>query len=103
VGGLLLGHGSSRPASYQRGWLQRRANTGNSRSWLVRLTPAGWPRCHLALPYAKVACNRLEHSLGDRRVDIITLRRQIQLLSNGLRSLLPTSDLALWQIDRALE
>jgi hypothetical protein len=44
---------------------------------------------NLALPYAKVACNRLKHSLGDRRVEIITHRRQIQLLSNSLQSLLP--------------
>jgi hypothetical protein len=28
----------------ERGWVQRRANTGNSRSWLVQLTPAGWAR-----------------------------------------------------------
>ncbi|HEX6758984.1 MAG TPA: hypothetical protein VF086_11365 [Propionibacteriaceae bacterium] len=55
----------------------------------MQLTAAGWARFHLALPYATVAGNRLEHPLGDRRVDIITLRRQIQLLSNGLRSLLP--------------
>jgi DNA-binding MarR family transcriptional regulator len=73
----------------QRGWVQRRANTGNSRSWFVQLTAAGWARYHLALPYVKVACNRLEHSLGDRRVDIITFRRQVQLLSTSLRSLLP--------------
>ena len=34
----------------QRGWVQRRANTGNSRSWFVQLTAAGWARYHLALP-----------------------------------------------------
>jgi hypothetical protein len=70
---------------------------------LVQLTPAGWARYNLALPYAKVAGNRPEHSFGDRCVNIITLRRQIQLLSTVSDHSCPTCDLALCQIDGALE
>jgi DNA-binding MarR family transcriptional regulator/DNA-binding transcriptional MerR regulator len=73
----------------KRGWVERRANPANTRSWLVQLTPAGWTRYHAALPYAKLTFDRLNQALGDRHVDIITLRRQIQALSTTLRSLLP--------------
>jgi hypothetical protein len=56
---------------------------------LLQLTPAGWTRYRAALPCAKLAFDRLEHALGDRHIDIVTLRRQIQALSTTLRSLLP--------------
>jgi DNA-binding transcriptional MerR regulator/DNA-binding MarR family transcriptional regulator len=72
-----------------RGWVERRANPANSRSWLLQLTPAGWAAYHAAVPYAKVAFDRLDRALRDRQVDIVSLRQQIQILSTTLRSLLP--------------
>ena len=72
-----------------RGWVERRANPANSRSWLLQLTPAGWAAYHAAVPYAKVAFDRLDRALRDRQVDLVSLRQQIQILSTTLRSLLP--------------
>lgn len=71
------------------GWVERRANPANSRSWLLQLTPAGWAAYDAAVPYARVAFNRLDQALRDSRVDLVTLRQQIQILSTTLRSLLP--------------
>jgi DNA-binding MarR family transcriptional regulator len=73
----------------RRGWVERRANPANSRSWLLQLTPAGWAAYHAAVPCAKDAFNRLDDALRDSRVDLVTLRQQIQILSTTLRSLLP--------------
>jgi DNA-binding transcriptional MerR regulator/DNA-binding MarR family transcriptional regulator len=72
-----------------RGWVERRANPANSRSWLLQLTPAGWAAYHAAVPYAKVAFDRLDRALRERQVDLVSLRQQIQILSTTLRSLLP--------------
>jgi DNA-binding MarR family transcriptional regulator len=76
-------------ALVERGWVERRANPANGRSWLLQLTPAGWARYRAALPYAMVAFDRLDTALRDRHVDIGTLRQQVQILSTTLRSLLP--------------
>ena len=73
----------------ERGWDERRANPANGRSWLLQLTPAGWAAYDAAAPYARAAFGRLDDALRDRRVDLVTLRRQIQILSTTLRSLLP--------------
>jgi DNA-binding MarR family transcriptional regulator len=72
-----------------RGWIERRANPTNSRSWLLQLTPAGWAAYHAAVPYAKVAFDRLDRALPERQADLVSLRQQIQILSTTLRSLLP--------------
>jgi DNA-binding MarR family transcriptional regulator len=45
--------GSRLNALTERGWVKRRANPANSRSWLLQLTPAGWAAYHAAVPYAK--------------------------------------------------
>jgi DNA-binding MarR family transcriptional regulator len=45
-----------------RGWVERRANPANRRSWLLQLTPAGWAAYHAAVPYAKVAFDRLDRA-----------------------------------------
>jgi DNA-binding MarR family transcriptional regulator len=73
----------------ERGWIERRANPSNSRSWLLQLTPVGWAAYHTAVPYARVAIDRLDRALRDRHVDLVSLRQQIQILSTTLRSLLP--------------
>jgi hypothetical protein len=70
------------------GLVERRANPASSRSWLLQLTPAGWPY-RAAISYAKTAFDRLDRALRDRHVDLVTLRQQIQILSSALRSLLP--------------
>jgi DNA-binding MarR family transcriptional regulator len=72
-----------------RGWVERRANPANRRSWLLQLTPAGWAAYHAAVPYAKVAFDRLDRALPERQADLVSLRQQIQILSTTLRSLLP--------------
>jgi DNA-binding MarR family transcriptional regulator len=53
----------------ERGWVERRANPANSRSWLLQLTPAGWARYHAALPHTNVAFD----SLRDGDVDLVSL------------------------------
>jgi DNA-binding MarR family transcriptional regulator len=80
--------GSRLNALTERGWVERRANPASSRSWLLQLTPAGWPY-RAAISYAKTAFDRLDRALRDRHVDLVTLRQQIQILSSALRSLLP--------------
>jgi DNA-binding MarR family transcriptional regulator len=81
--------GSRLNALTERGWVKRRANPANSRSWLLQLTPAGWATYHAAVPYAKMAFDHLDRALRERHVDLVTLRQQIQILSSALRSLLP--------------
>lgn len=73
----------------ERGLVERRANPANGRSWLLQLTPAGWAAYDAAVPYARAAFHHLDDALRDRRVDLVTLRQQIQILSATLRSLLP--------------
>jgi DNA-binding transcriptional MerR regulator/DNA-binding HxlR family transcriptional regulator len=73
----------------ERGWVERQANPASSRSWLLQLTPAGWAAYDAAVPFAKAAFTRLDRALQDRRVDLVTLRQQIKILSTTLRSLLP--------------
>jgi DNA-binding MarR family transcriptional regulator len=53
----------------ERGWVERRANPANSRSWLLQLMPAGWAAYDAAVPYAKAAFIRLDDALRDRGVD----------------------------------
>src|SRR5215211_2603471 len=81
--------GSRLNALIERGWVERRVNPANSRSWLLQLTPAGWAAYKMAVPCANVAFDRLERALLDRQVDLVILRQQIQILSTTLRSLLP--------------
>jgi DNA-binding MarR family transcriptional regulator len=80
--------GSRLNALVERGWVERRVNPANSRSWLLQLTPAG-AAYQMAVPCANVAFDRLERALRDRQVDLVTLRQQIQILSTTLRWLLP--------------
>ena len=48
----------------ERGWVERRANPANSRSWLLQFTPAGWVRYHAALPHANVAFGMFDDVSG---------------------------------------
>jgi DNA-binding transcriptional MerR regulator/DNA-binding MarR family transcriptional regulator len=76
----------------EHGWVARRPTGRNGRSWVATITPAGQKVLAAAQPAFLVVHAQLEEALRRRGADPELLRRQIQLLSTTLRSLLPDED-----------
>ena len=78
-----------------RGWVERRANPANSRSWLLQLTPAGWAAYHAAVPYAKVAFDRLDRTPGPARSTLSASVNRFRSCPQPCDRCCPTSDVRL--------
>lgn len=89
VGGAPTSLGSRLSSLSRKGWIRRRPDPADHRSWLIELTPEGTRRVHDAIPYAADCERRIDAALEAQGTAADTVRAALLTLSTALRSLLP--------------
>ena len=84
--------GSRLSSLSRKGWIRRRPDPGDHRSWLIELTPEGTRRVHAALPHAAECARRIDAAVRDQGASPDEIRAALLTLSTALRSLIPDEE-----------
>lgn len=72
----------------ERGWIARRPNPARASSWVLELTEDGRDQIRRCVPIADEILDRLDTELRRAGLDPAGFRRQVQLASSAVRSML---------------
>jgi DNA-binding MarR family transcriptional regulator len=73
----------------RKGWIRRRPDPVDRRSWLIELTPEGTGRVHAAIPYAADCRRRIDRAVVAQGMSPDAVRAALLTLSAALRTLIP--------------
>jgi DNA-binding MarR family transcriptional regulator len=81
--------GSRLSSLSRRGWIRRRPDPTDRRSWLIELTPEGADRLRAAIPHAAECRRRIDRALEEQGTPPDAVRAALVTLSAALRTLIP--------------